>query len=84
MLLVICGFVVLLLAPLALLLTGLAVVVVDAHFGAVSFAGLAYAAVVEHVLLVHLLGYILLGYLTTDLLNILLSGRHRRLRVVVL
>ena len=48
----------LLLAPLALLLAGLTVVVIDARFGAVGFAGLADAAVVEHVLLVHLLGQV--------------------------
>ncbi len=84
MLLVRCGFVVLLLAPLALLLAGLTVVVIDARFGAVGFAGLADAAVVEHVLLVHLLDHIVLGDLATDLLDILLAGRQGRLGEVVL
>ena len=69
------GFILTPLASAALLLAGLAVVVVDAVFGFVGFVGFADTAVVEDVFLVALLGEVVLGDFAADLLNTLLAGR---------
>ena len=68
----------------ALLLAGLAVVVVDAVLRFVGFSRFADTAVVEHLFLCGLLGEIVLRNGGAELLYALLAGRQRSFGEVVL